>query len=481
MSDLYVARRKFLRHSAFAIGATAAPLEVLRAATLPPYMRQEWQVFKTGTHYSALINAIRTMKANTNAADPNSWTYWVDIHQTRCPHGIAYFLGWHRGFCYYLEKRLRIVSGDSGLVLPYWDYYANPNLPAEFTNPSSSNPLYVERVNTNVKPALSMDPFASYIINFQEGKSDAFEPSVEYMPHNTLHNIIGGAMADMQSPIDPIFWLHHANVDRLWVAWVAAAGGRKMPAKTTSYWSGSYTYTSALKLARTQTYDTRTNLAYYYQNEKFPTALPALAAGESSAFAESSVATKAAPAPAPAVGTFRLSQPRATGDGSFAVAGALQVELDERSVSVQLPVSSEYGQSIAKIARGNPASVRGTALKYTAIDVVLDNVQLTANGAAGGYFYKVNMNLPAARNGSSGPRTVLIGTLGPFQIRAAEHHGARAQLRYRVTKWLKDVSVIDLGMVTVSFVRVDGERSPAGSALSVGEVRMELSQEDDEP
>lgn len=478
MSDLDTGRRTFLRHSAFAVGAVAAPTEFLGNSLLPQYMRQEWQVFRNGNHYAALINAIRTMKANTNANDPSSWAYWVNIHQTRCPHGIAYFLGWHRGYLYHFERRLRTVSGDSGLILPYWDYYANPNLPAEFTDPSPTNPLYVERVNSNVKPALSMDPFSSFLVNFQRGQSESFEPSVETAPHNTLHNIVGGVMSNMQSPIDPIFWLHHCNVDRLWVAWVAAGGGRRMPGKWTSYWAGSYTYTSALTLARRQTYDTRTNLAYYYQNEKMPTQLPALAAGESSVFTEGA-ATKVAPAPA--VGTFRLSHPRATGDGAFSVAGALQVGLDERSISVQLPVSSEYGQSIAQIARGNAAAVRGAAQKFNAIHVVLDNVELTPAGALGGYFYKVNMNLPAARDGSSGPRTMLIGTLGPFQIRAAEHHGMRAQLRFRVTELLKNVPVVDIGMVTVSFVRVSGERSPSGPVLNVGEVRMEITDDTGTP
>lgn len=479
MSDLQIGRRAFLRQSAFAVGAATAPIQLLGAATLTTFVRQEWQVFKTGTHYSALINAIRTMKANPNASDPSSWAYWVNIHQTRCPHGIAYFLGWHRGYLYHFEKRLRIVSGDSGLVLPYWDYYTDPNLPAEFTDPVASNPLYVERVNTNVKPALSMDPFSPFLINFQTGKSSAYEPSLETAPHNTLHNIVGGVMSDMQSPIDPIFWLHHANVDRLWSAWVAAGGGRKMPAKTTSYWAGSYTYTSALTLPRTQTYDTRTNLAYYYQNEKMPTQLPALAAGESSVFVEGSSASKTQAAPA--VGTFKLSNPRATGDGTFSVAGALHVGMDDRSVSVQLPVSSAYGQAISKIAGGNATSMPGTPKKYKAIHVVLDNVELTANGANGGYFYKVNMNVPAPRDGSSGPRTILIGTLGPFQIRAAEHHGNSAKLRYRVTQWLTDVPAVDIGMVTVSFVRVNGERSPAGTVLNIGEVRMEVSEEEDEP
>ncbi len=347
MSYLNIGRRAFLRQSAFAAGAVAAPMAFGATAPLPPYKRLEWQTFKTGTHYSALINAIRKMKANSNANDPASWAYWTNIHLTRCPHGIAYFLGWHRGYLYHFEKRLRLVSGDSGLVLPYWDYYANANLPAEFTDPSSSNPLYVPRVNTNVKPSLSMDPFSGFLINFQTGKSQAFEPSVETAPHNTLHNIIGGIMSTMESPIDPIFWLHHANVDRLWVAWVAAGGGRTMPAKFTSYWNGNYTYTSTLTLPRTQTYDTRTNLAYYYQNETMPKILPARVAGEDTLSAQETTKT---PAP-PAVATFRLTNPRATSESTFSAAGALNVGLDERSVSVQLPTSSDHGQAIARIAR----------------------------------------------------------------------------------------------------------------------------------
>jgi tyrosinase len=479
MSESYSGRRGFLRHSALAIGAVAAPMEAIGASLLPPYKRQEWQTFKNGGHYSALVNAIKAMKANTNAADPASWAYWVNIHLTRCTHGVPYFLGWHRGYLYHFEKRLRLVSGDSALVLPYWDYYANANLPSEFTDPGPGNPLYVSRVNTNVRPALSMDPFSGSLINFQTGASRAFEPSVETQPHNTLHNIVGGVMADMQSPIDPIFWLHHANVDRLWVAWVGAGGGRKMPLKSTSYWGGSYTYTNTLTMARTHTYDTRTNLAYYYQNETLPTTLPALAAGEG-AMSLQATGSNRMPAP-PAVGTFRLSNPRATSDSTFSSAGALQVPLGERSLSVQLPSSSDHSQAIARIARGNASAIRGSALKYKSVHVVLDEIAVTIEGGNGGYFYNVYLNVPAARSTSSATRTSLIGTLGPFQARAAAHHrGGPAKLRYVVTQLLADIPVVDIGMATVSFVRVNGERSPAGSVIEIGEVRIELSTDEDE-
>lgn len=37
--------------------------------------------------------------------------------------------------------------------------------------------------------------------------------------HNRGHNLMGGHMSQGFSPNDPIFWLHHANVDRLWANW----------------------------------------------------------------------------------------------------------------------------------------------------------------------------------------------------------------------------------------------------------------------
>ena len=41
---------------------------------------------------------------------------------------------------------------------------------------------------------------------------------LEATPHNTVHNTIAGDMATMLSPRDPIFFLHHANIDRIWAS-----------------------------------------------------------------------------------------------------------------------------------------------------------------------------------------------------------------------------------------------------------------------
>ncbi len=37
--------------------------------------------------------------------------------------------------------------------------------------------------------------------------------------HAGVHNAVGGDMADKSSPTDPLFWLHHANIDRIWAKW----------------------------------------------------------------------------------------------------------------------------------------------------------------------------------------------------------------------------------------------------------------------
>lgn len=479
MNQIISGRRRFLRNSAIALTVPAFPRDVLAQTTLSK--RLEWQDFKITTHYDALISAITKMKANTNAADPNSWTYWVNIHLNQCPHGIPYFLGWHRGYLYYFEKQLRSVSGDTGLIVPYWDYYSYATLPAEFTNPAPTNPLYVSRVNTSVRPALTLAPFASTIVNFQRGSSNAFEPSVEGAPHNPVHDIIGGIMSTMQSPIDPIFWLHHSNIDRLWVAWVAAGGNRKMPAKTNSYWSGSYTYTSALTMLRNYTYDTRTKLLYQYANETMPTSIPLALAPKAQTFLTQATANDAMSS-IPPVAAFQVSAPRETSTTALSIGGARNVGLDQRSISAQLPVSSQYASAVQGIMNGNPATVPGNSKKYRSVRLVLDDVQLSDAGKNGGYFYQVYLNWPKPGNGPNRPTSLLLGTLGPFQINGAMHHGGgHVQLTFPLGKNLAGLSAMQIGMATVSFVRVSGDNSPDGPVIGIGEVRIELSTDDTQP
>ncbi len=468
-------RRNFMQRAVMLLGASAM---LPRAFGQTPLMvRPEWQAFKTTPHYDAFLRAVKLMKSNTTATDPKSWSFWTNIHLNRCPHSIPYFFAWHRGYIYYFERQIRAVSGDSQLVLPYWDYYTNPTLPAEFTNPNGGNPLYVSRVNNNVRQALSMAPFSSSLINFPTNSANAFEPSFESAPHNLVHNIIGGVMSDMLSPTDPIFWLHHANVDRLWVAWVSAGNGRKMPALGSAYWSGSHIYTSSLTMPRSSTYGTRTTLGYRYQNESFPTRLPSARSALSSpdlvqATPNDTVGTQ------PPLGSFRISPSRQTSDQTFAISGALDVNLDDRSISVQLPVDSEHMRALAQIGTGAATSLRASPQRYRSVQVVLDNVVITDAGKLGGYYYRVTLNL--SPDASSKSQSVAIGTLGAFEISGAAHHGNPVRLRYRIRRAVFAGAPSRIGLLSVSFVRVDGEQGPTGQVIGLGEVRLETSTEDND-
>merc|ERR1719401_226480 len=37
--------------------------------------------------------------------------------------------------------------------------------------------------------------------------------------HDTVHCNVGGHMCGHQSPADPVFWAHHAMIDRMWDLW----------------------------------------------------------------------------------------------------------------------------------------------------------------------------------------------------------------------------------------------------------------------
>lgn len=71
-------------------------------------------------------------------------------------------------------------------------------------------------------------------VGFGSGKSQQHSQKAEYKllegrPHNLVHDSIGGLMGDFMSPCDPIFWLHHANIDRLWDSWIALQDREGLP------------------------------------------------------------------------------------------------------------------------------------------------------------------------------------------------------------------------------------------------------------
>ena len=48
---------------------------------------------------------------------------------------------------------------------------------------------------------------------------DQFREFLEKSIHNPVHNAIGGDMSTAAAPNDPIFWLFHAYIDKIWADW----------------------------------------------------------------------------------------------------------------------------------------------------------------------------------------------------------------------------------------------------------------------
>jgi len=210
---------------------------------------------------AAYAEAVKVMQGRADS-DPTSWTFQAAIHgtlagaplagQNQCQHATWFFVSWHRMFVFHFERIVRAAviaaGGPSDWALPYW----NPELggdraaiPAAFRSPTTGNPLYVaERapgINaghalpgqaTTSRTAVSRPSFNG-AAEFGGGPTAALfqhfqgpTGQLEATPHNAVHGVVGGQTGWMNDPDtaaqDPIFWLHHSNVDRLWAVWAGA-------------------------------------------------------------------------------------------------------------------------------------------------------------------------------------------------------------------------------------------------------------------
>ncbi len=74
----------------------------------------------------------------------------------------------------------------------------------------------------------SADSFRNKLEGFQDPRENAPRPG-PWM-HNRVHVWVGGEMGPGTSPNDPVFWLNHCNVDRLWERWMQRRGRVYLPA-----------------------------------------------------------------------------------------------------------------------------------------------------------------------------------------------------------------------------------------------------------
>ena len=185
------------------------------------------------------------------------------------------FLPWHRFMLRQLELNLQRVLNDNTFGLPYWDWAADGELtasaqktapiwqPSAFGgqgSPISTGPLipsqFVVKIEANsagtlvqvnhglrrafgvngattlpkranTAAALTQTAYDVAPWNSTSGalrnRLEGWNPSLGL--HNRVHVWVGGDMLPSTSPNDPIFFMNHCNVDRIWEAWMQKPGG----------------------------------------------------------------------------------------------------------------------------------------------------------------------------------------------------------------------------------------------------------------
>ncbi len=223
----------------------ARAVEIMR--TLPDYDQHSWNWWWY-THWvkgfpAALWNLSEKKKAEVIATLPKEYQEDAKAVWNGCqahPYNPSnpeqfqqwFFLPWHRLMLAQLEGVIREVLHDEDFTLPYWNpITGNPDdliVPAVFRLPGTA--LYNgtrwfwvnggERIDTLYRDWINLDALnEKFYIDSPTGNL-GFNPRLDQNPHFFTHFALGGDMAEFSTVGgDPIFYLHHVNIDRLWESW----------------------------------------------------------------------------------------------------------------------------------------------------------------------------------------------------------------------------------------------------------------------
>jgi tyrosinase len=144
------------------------------------------------------------------------------MHHSMGLVGAQRFLPWHRVYLHVLEQHLQ--SLNPRVTIPYWDWSTSHDVPPWLQGPDGMPT--VQNVNgTNITVIRSPDdpnqlPSPTDVQNIlNDPDFTTFEDDLE-TTHDGVHVWVGGIMSVIPTaPADPLFWMHHANVDRIWTSW----------------------------------------------------------------------------------------------------------------------------------------------------------------------------------------------------------------------------------------------------------------------
>ncbi len=214
----------------------------------------------TAEERTRFVRAVKKLKEN------GVYDRYVEVHMVAMmekrpdpAHGGPAFFSWHREYLRRFELHLQSV--EPGTTIPYWDWTRDrsqtalpwtddfmggngrrsdgkvttgpfagegrwpinvmeedmPDMPpylTRFMAPPNSLPR-----TEDVAAALKVVPYDAKPWNFRSDPRKSFRAALEGGPHNQVHGWVGGNMMMGSSPNDPVFWLHHCQIDRLWARW----------------------------------------------------------------------------------------------------------------------------------------------------------------------------------------------------------------------------------------------------------------------
>ena len=429
----------------------------------------------------------------------------------QCQHGSWYFLPWHRGFVLALEANIRAavtkLGGPADWALPYWNYF-KPNqnaLPHAFASPNwpdgqGNNPLFVQQrygpqndgnvvvpvdeINLNAMGDPDFTGVSSGGGPGFGGVDTGFEHAgsvhggIETQPHDWVHGLVGGSdpknaqlpglMSDPDTAgLDPIFWLHHANLDRLWEVWrqnppahvdpTAAnwlegpgnIGERifSMPMPDGKPWN--YTPTEMADLSK---------LGYTYDD--LSPAAPAVQPAQRMLLLGASAATVSAMEGVAAVPTGKNVELVGASAGPLSISGSSA----HTSVQLDAGVRSKVSASLVAAAQGTQPD---------RVFLNLENVRGLVDSTA----FRVYVGLPPGANPADHPER-LAGSIALFGVRKAtvadeEHAGKGLTFVLEITNIVDALhlnNAFDVGSLDVQIVPV--RPVPQEAQISIGRVSI---------
>jgi tyrosinase len=208
---------------------------------------------------SAQVSALRSgFSKMRELSDDRGYEYWAGIHglplPISCVHGTPFFLPWHRAYLYYFEQHLLdVMPANAPVSLPWWDWSTQAGIPAAYSGAATgtaANPLAGAPVSgipdaqftgqnvpkvasTSRAPGLTGPGHGTFGLPSAEQVSailkltdfEDFSAQLEDL-HNQVHMWVGGTMSEIPvAAFDPLFWAHHAMIDRVWALWQLAHPG----------------------------------------------------------------------------------------------------------------------------------------------------------------------------------------------------------------------------------------------------------------